>query len=55
MQIWLNDGLVTAASAGVALDGWPDGEGIFETIKTENGEVSGQKLVEKEIYLFYKE
>ncbi|QLL24996.1 hypothetical protein DLE04_04755 [Actinobacteria bacterium IMCC26103] len=39
MQIWLNDGLVAAASAGVALDGWPDGEGIFETIKTENGEI----------------
>ena len=39
MQIWLNDGLVDAASAGVALDGWPDGAGIFETIKTENGEI----------------
>lgn len=39
MQIWLNDCLVDAASAGVDLDGWPDGEGIFETIKTENGEI----------------
>jgi branched-chain amino acid aminotransferase len=39
MQIWLNDCLVDAAAAGVALDGWPDGEGIFETIKTENGEI----------------
>ena len=39
MQIWLNDGLVDAATAGVALDGWPNGEGIFETIKTEKGEI----------------
>lgn len=39
MQIWLNDALVDAASAGVDLDGWPNGEGIFETIKTENGEI----------------
>jgi len=39
MQIWLNDALVDAASAGVALDGWPDGEGIFETIKTQDGEI----------------
>jgi len=39
MQIWLNDSLVDAASAGVALDGWPDGEGIFETIKTQDGEI----------------
>ncbi len=39
MQIWLNDGLVDAATAGVALDGWPDGEGIFETIKTQGGEI----------------
>jgi branched-chain amino acid aminotransferase len=39
MQIWLNDALVDAASAGVDLDGWPNGEGIFETIKTENVEI----------------
>lgn len=39
MQIWLNDGLVDATTVGVALDGWPDGEGIFETIKTEDGEI----------------
>jgi len=39
MLIWLNDALVDAASAGVALDGWPDGEGIFETIKTQDGEI----------------
>lgn len=39
MQIWLNDGLVDATTVGVALDGWPDGDGIFETIKTEAGEI----------------
>ncbi len=39
MQIWLNDRLVDATSAGIALDGWPDGDGIFETIKTEDGEI----------------
>lgn len=39
MHIWLNEGLVDASSAGVAVDGWPKGEGIFETIKTENNKV----------------
>jgi branched-chain amino acid aminotransferase len=39
MQIWLNEGLVDASTADVSIDGWPDGEGIFETIKTQNGEI----------------
>jgi len=39
MQIWLNEGLVDAATADISIDGWPDGEGIFETIKTQNGEI----------------
>jgi len=39
MKIWFNDRLVEANSIGIAPGGWPDGEGIFETIKTENGEV----------------
>jgi len=39
MKVWLNTGLVEASNAGVSQDGWPDGEGIFETIKTENGDV----------------
>jgi branched-chain amino acid aminotransferase len=39
MQIWVNDGLVDAKSAGVAIDGWPDGEGIFERIKTEDNKI----------------
>jgi branched-chain amino acid aminotransferase len=39
MQIWFNDRLVDANSVGIALDGWPDGAGIFETIKTQDGEI----------------
>jgi branched-chain amino acid aminotransferase len=39
MQIWFNDQLADANSVGIALDGWPDGAGIFETIKTEDGEI----------------
>ena len=39
MQIWFNDGLVDAATADVSIDGWPDGAGIFETIKTQDGEI----------------
>jgi branched-chain amino acid aminotransferase len=39
MQIWLNDGLVDADTAEISIDGWPDGEGIFETIKTQDGEI----------------
>ena len=39
MKIWVNDGLVDAATADVSVDGWPDGAGIFETIKTQDGEI----------------
>ena len=39
MKIWVNDGLVDAATADVSIDGWPDGAGIFETIKTQDGEI----------------
>ena len=39
MKIWFNNRLVDAASVGIGEDGWPDGEGIFETIKTEHGEI----------------
>ena len=39
MKIWVNDGLVDAAIADVSIDGWPDGAGIFETIKTQDGEI----------------
>ncbi len=39
MKIWVNEGLVEATSADVSIDGWPDGAGIFETIKTQDGEI----------------
>ena len=39
MQIWFDNALVDAESVGVSDDGWPDGHGIFETIKTEGGQV----------------
>ena len=39
MQIWLNDELVDASKAKISVDGWPNGEGIFETIRTQNGEI----------------
>ena len=39
MQIWLNNRLVDSAIVEVSIDGWPEGEGIFETIKTQGGEV----------------
>jgi branched-chain amino acid aminotransferase len=39
MKIWVNRGLVDAATADVSVDGWPDGAGIFETIKTQDGEI----------------
>jgi len=39
MQIWLDRELVDAAKTEVSVDGWPSGEGVFETIRTQNGEV----------------
>jgi hypothetical protein len=39
MRIWLNQGLVDASDTDISSDGWPNGEGIFETIRTQNGEV----------------
>jgi branched-chain amino acid aminotransferase len=39
MRIWFNERLLDANSVGIAHDGWPDGEGIFETIKTQEGEI----------------
>jgi branched-chain amino acid aminotransferase len=39
MQIWLNDRLVNASAADVTVGGWPSGEGVFETIRTQNGEI----------------
>jgi branched-chain amino acid aminotransferase len=39
MLIWLNDGLVDISNTDISADGWPSGDGVFETIRTQNGEV----------------
>ena len=39
MQIWLNEKLTDSAAADVSVGGWPSGEGVFETIRTQQGEV----------------
>jgi branched-chain amino acid aminotransferase len=39
MQIWLNDQLTDSAAADVSVGGWPSGEGVFETIRTQEGEI----------------
>ena len=37
MKIWFNDALVDARSELLAADNWPEGFGVFETIKTVDG------------------
>ena len=39
MKIWLNDQICDSQSIDIDSDGWPVGNGVFETIRTENGEV----------------
>ena len=39
MQIWFNGQLTDSPAADVNVDGWPSGEGVFETIRTQEGEV----------------
>ncbi len=39
MQIWLNGQLIDSAAADVSAGGWPNGEGVFETIRTQDGEI----------------
>jgi len=39
MKIWLNEKLTDSADADVSDGGWPSGEGVFETIRTQDGEV----------------
>jgi len=34
MKIWLNDSVVDSSGVDLAADNWPDGFGVFETIKT---------------------
>lgn len=39
MKIWLNDRICDSQEIDIDADGWPLGTGVFETIRTENGEV----------------
>jgi branched-chain amino acid aminotransferase len=39
MKIWLNDQISDSKEIDIDSDGWPKGNGVFETIRTENGEV----------------
>ena len=39
MKIWLNDQICDSKEIDIDSDGWPVGNGVFETIRTENGEV----------------
>ena len=39
MKIWLNDQICASQVIDLDSDGWPVGNGVFETIRTENGEV----------------
>jgi branched-chain amino acid aminotransferase len=39
MKVWLNSEIVDSTDASLDVDGWPQGSGIFETLRTENSEV----------------
>ena len=39
MKIWLNDRIRDSQEIDIDSDGWPLGTGVFETIRTENGEI----------------
>ena len=39
MKIWLNDRICDSQEIDIDSDGWPVGNGVFETTITENGEV----------------
>ena len=39
MKIWLNESMVSADSSQLDADGWPQGDGIFETLRTERDQV----------------
>jgi branched-chain amino acid aminotransferase len=39
MKIWLNHQICDSQVIEIDSDGWPVGSGVFETIRTENGEV----------------
>jgi branched-chain amino acid aminotransferase len=37
VKVWLNNSLVDSAAVDLAIDNWPEGFGVFETIKTVDG------------------
>jgi branched-chain amino acid aminotransferase len=39
MKVWLNEHLTDSSAAEVSDGGWPSGEGVFETIRTQDGEI----------------
>jgi branched-chain amino acid aminotransferase len=39
MKVWLNENLTDSSVAEVSASGWPSGEGVFETIRTQDGEI----------------
>lgn len=39
MKIWLNDQICDSQVIDIDSDGWPTGNGVFETIRTEKGKV----------------
>lgn len=39
MKIWVNDQICDSQAIDIDSDGWPEGSGVFETIRTENSEV----------------
>jgi branched-chain amino acid aminotransferase len=39
MKVWRNGNLIDFVVAELDVDGWPPGEGIFETLRTEGGKV----------------
>ena len=39
MKIWLDEAVVNSEMIEIDSDGWPDGNGVFETIRTQDGQV----------------
>ncbi len=39
MKIWLDNRICESSEIAIDSDGWPVGSGVFETIRTENGQV----------------
>ena len=39
MKVWFDNELIDSSKVALDADGWPEGIGIFETLRTEHGEV----------------